>query len=127
MSRKLGKAPGFSEHPGHTIRIARSDARWQVRHAGDVLAESSEVLLLEESGYAPVAYFPRESIAADRLRAVDVKTACPFKGEADYFALAGDAASELVAWTYPATYDEVTAITGFVAFYADRVDVARAA
>ena len=62
MSSHQGPAPGFRNHPGHTIEIAPAASRWQ--------------------------------------------------------ASVGD-----IAWTYPETYEEVSDIAGFIAFYANKVSV----
>jgi uncharacterized protein (DUF427 family) len=116
-----GPAPGFRKYPDHTIEIESSPSRWRASLGDEVLAESGSAMVLRERRYAPVVYFPADDVAFDRLAESETVTTCPFKGEARYFrAAAGD---EDIAWSYPETYDEVAAIAGYVAFYADRVDV----
>ena len=86
-----------------------------------MLAESGRALILEETGYGAVVYFPLDDVRAEALISSDSATVCPFKGRAEYFRLAADPDGPDVAWTYPSTYDEVIQIEGFVAFYADRI------
>ena len=123
MSQPLGPAPGFRNHPDHTINITPARARWQARVGGEVLADSEAALVLHEARYAPVVYFPAADVSFDRLAATDSKTTCPFKGEASYFRGATAGSDDDIAWSYPDTYDEVASIAGFVAFYTDKVTV----
>ena len=123
MTTSEGPAPGFAKHPDHVVRISPSDNRWTVRIGDTVVADSRGALLLEESGYEPVVYFPPEDVAADRLSSIDRLTTCPFKGEAHYFSDAARNTDAAVAWTYPSVYDEVSAIAGYISFYADRSEI----
>jgi uncharacterized protein (DUF427 family) len=45
---------------------------------------------------------------------------CPFKGHASYWSLKGGA--ENAVWSYEDPYDDMAAIKGRLAFYADKVD-----
>ena len=74
---------------------------------GRMLAASNKALLVEESGYEPVTYFPPHDVAIDSMLQSDSKTTCPFKGQAGYFAanIAGE--QKDIAWFYPDVYDEV--------------------
>lgn len=85
---------------------------------GVLLAISEQALLLEETGFDEVVYFPRTDVALEHLAPTSDRTTCPFKGEARYFSSTAGANQHLpVAWTYPATYEEVLPIEGHVAFY----------
>lgn len=116
----LGKAPGFDRSPDHTITIRPAGSRCQVHDGDALIADSRYALILEESGYAPVVYFPREDVRLERLESSERRTTCPFKGEASYLAVPD---GDPIAWSYPETYDEVAAIAGHIAFYPDRVRV----
>lgn len=117
-------APGFAKRPDHTITF--EPCRAQATHGTTVVARSSQAVKLFEADYPPVLYFPisdcedRYFIADD-----DHSTYCPFKGHASYWSLAGTdgESGERVAWSYKEPYDECEAIRGYVAFYADRVEV----
>ena len=121
MSGSLGTSPGFERHPQHGIEIRSAKRRWQVWYEEELLADSGDALVLQESNYAPVVYFPRADVRLDRLVETETKTTCPFKGEASYFRIDTAGQGDDVAWTYPATYTEVSPIAGHVAFYANRV------
>ena len=116
--RTLGPSPGVARDPAHRITISEAAGRWKVAVDGVRVADSSAVLALDEDGYDRVLYFPPEDVATDKLAASDTRTTCPFKGEARYYAKDG----EDVAWYYPAVYDEVAPIAGYVAFYPRRAD-----
>ncbi len=119
----LGPSPGAAKHPGHTIVIRRAGRSWTASAGGRLLARSDDALILEETGYEPVLYFPPADISREQLAASATRTRCPFKGEARYYSLDGHD----VAWYYPEVYDEVADVAGYVAFYADRVDLRPAA
>jgi len=121
MIRNRGPAPGYRRYPDHRIAVRRGAARYTVQLDGILLAQSEKVLVVEESGYGEVVYFPPQDVNLDRLSETDSRTTCPFKGEAGYFSVAG--AKSDIAWRYPATYDEMSDIAGYIAFYADRIQL----
>jgi acyl-CoA thioesterase-2 len=123
MSPTEGPAPGFHRHPEHRIAITAADGQWRASTEEVLLAESRQALILEESNHGTVIYFPRADVDESMLTNSALETTCPFKGRASYFRLARAPDGQDVAWIYPNTYDEVDAIKGYVAFYADRVIV----
>ena len=123
MTTNEGPAPGFVNYPDHTIDISPSDRQWTASAGEVVLASSKRALVLEETGYGPVVYFPPEDIVAERLSPIEHLTTCPFKGEAHYFANRDAPAEPPVAWTYTSVYDEVSVIAGYIAFYENRVEL----
>ena len=123
MSKNKGPAPGFINHPGHVVRIEPSDQRWTARDGDAVLADSHETLIVEETGYERVIYFPPEDVSTKRLVQTEDRTTCPFKGEARYFVNGVTNNGQPLAWTYPSVYDEVAPIKGYIAFYEDRIQL----
>ena len=117
----LGPSPGTAREPEHRIAIAPAPGRWRVAVDGVPVADSTAVLALDEPGYDRALYFPPQDVATDKLAVSDTRTSCPFKGEASYYAKDGEA----VAWYYPAVYDEVAPIAGYVAFYPGRAEIER--
>ena len=117
-------APGFRDRPGHVIAIDRFDGRVRAAVAGIVIADSRETLLLRETGYPAVFYFPPGAVRFDGfLTQSDRHTGCPFKGQADYWTFSlGSFTAENIAWSYPDPFREAAAIAGHVAFYWDRMD-----
>ena len=121
MTATLGPAPGFVKYSNYMIQISTSDAQWSAHVGGLVLANSHRALILEETGYERVVYFPREDVSISDLHMTVDKTTCPFKGEAQYFATSASKGGDSIAWSYPATYDEVAAVQGYIAFYPEKV------
>ena len=91
------------------------------------VARSDRALLLSEAGYSPVVYFPPDDVRTEALSSSDTQTHCPFKGDASYWAAEIDGELTDVGWYYPQTFDEVSEIAGYIAFYKDRVVVVSSA
>jgi uncharacterized protein (DUF427 family) len=107
----------------HPITIEPNPARVTVTVAGEVVADSSRTLTLREADYAPVSYFPPEDVDFDRLDPTAHSSYCPYKGEANYYTVpAGGERSRDAVWQYREAYPAVAAISGYLAFYPDRVD-----
>jgi uncharacterized protein (DUF427 family) len=120
-------APGFQNRPDYRVDLVRESKRVKVVFAGITIADSASALRVEETGHAPVHYFPEKDVRSDLMRRTDHRTRCPYKGEASYWAIevpgAGEVQrSENAVWGYPAPYDEVAGIAGYYAFYPNRVD-----
>lgn len=126
MSKSLGPSPAASKHPGHQIQVADNPGHWTVVVNGERVADSRSTLALDETGYERVIYFPVSDVRTELFEESDSRTTCPFKGEAHYYAAEVGGKSCDVAWVYPVVYDEVAAIAGYVAFYANRITLARA-
>ena len=120
----MTSAPGYREHPEHRITLRPAGVRVQVKAQGEVIADTREALLLEETGYRPVYYIPRSDVKMERLRRSERRSYCPYKGHASYYSLAGGA--ENAVWSYEEPYDEVSAIKDRLAFYAHKVDAIEA-
>ena len=77
---------------------------------------------MKETRHEPVVYFPRQDVRFGLMEPTSHHTFCPFKGEASYWTLrVGERAEENAAWSYEDPFDEVAGLSGYVAFYADRV------
>ena len=111
---------GTADHP---ITITDAPHRVRVTFAGHVVADSKHALLLAEASYPPVAYVPRADVDMTLLQRTDHKTHCPYKGDASYYSIRADGrVAENAIWTYEQPLDDVAEITGYVAFYPNRVD-----
>ena len=126
MGNTLGPSPGATKHPDHRIDISENDGRWTVTVNGARVADSDATLVLNETNYKQVIYFPKQDVRTEQLIESDSYTTCPFKGDAHYFAADVKGETQDVAWFYPTVYDEVAAIEGYVAFYSDRVELSSA-
>ena len=118
MSANSG--PGYKKYPDHRIETKPAGVRVQVTFNGEVIADSRDVIRLDEADYSAVYYIPRKDVKMDWLSRTNHQTYCPFKGTASYYSLMNGA--ENAVWTYEAPYDEVRVIKKRLAFYPDKVD-----
>ncbi len=123
MDTTLGPAPGVKRYPTHSIAVVSGIATSTVMLGDKILARSDNTLVVEESGHEPVLYFPPVDVRLDSMQESLSITTCPFKGTARYYSVERGGAHVDIAWQYPSVYNEVRAIAGYVAFYADRVDI----
>lgn len=114
--------PGFKQYPEHRVDLQRGPERVQVIFNGEPIADSRDVITVEETGHDPVYYFPRQDVQMQRLIRTDHHTRCPFKGEASYYSLSNDRTAENAVWSYERPYDEVLEIKDRLAFYPENVD-----
>ena len=122
MSANSG--PGYRKHPHHRVTTAPARGRVQVTFDGEVIADTTAAIRLNESDYPAVYYVPRADVEMGRLTATAHRTYCPFKGDASYFTLTsrnGRVASDAV-WSYESPYDEVNSIRDHLAFYPNKVE-----
>jgi uncharacterized protein (DUF427 family) len=113
------KIPG----PDHPITISPAEGKVRVTVAGRIVAESTRALRLEEKGYPPVYYLPRDDADMSLLVRTTHYTYCPYKGDCSYYSIpAGGAKSEYAVWTYEKPYEAVVDIKEHLAFYPNRVD-----
>ena len=117
---KPNSAPGFKKSPDHRIETRPAGVRVRVTFNGEVIADSLDAIMLEESRYPPVYYLPRSDVKMERLARATHTTYCPFKGHAAYFSLKNG--PENAVWSYEEPYDEMSAIKGRLAFYPEKVD-----
>lgn len=106
----------------HPITIARAPSQVRVLFEGHEIADSDDVMILRESSYPPVYYFPRKDVQMSFLRRTDKVTHCPYKGDAHYFTIYRDArVVENAVWTYESPFPAVGQIGDRVAFYPEHV------
>jgi len=114
------KTPG----PDHPITLEPAANRWRAKFAGHVIADSAEALILQESTYPPVVYFPRADVEMGYMSRTDRGTHCPYKGDASYFTVLMDGQfAENAVWTYEQPFPAMEALEGRLAFYTDKIEV----
>ncbi len=71
-------------------------------------------------------YIPRADVNLSLFERSTHTTYCPYKGDASYFSLnAGAQPAQNVVWSYETAYEQVSQISGHLAFYPNKVDEIR--
>jgi uncharacterized protein (DUF427 family) len=123
IKEKKIKIPG----PDHLITISPVEGKVRVTVVGETVAQSMRALRLEEKGYPPVYYLPRNDADMSLLVGTTHYTYCPYKGDCSYYSIPiGGAKSEYAVWTYENPYEAVADIKEYLAFYPTRVDAIEA-
>jgi uncharacterized protein (DUF427 family) len=113
------KVPG----PDHPITITPTSERVRVTFNGEVVADTTRALVLQEASYKPVLYIPREDAQLALLEKTAHGTHCPYKGDASYYSIKiGGRTAENAIWSYEQPYPAMQEIAGHLAFYPNRVD-----
>jgi uncharacterized protein (DUF427 family) len=109
---------------GHTITTNEATSHVVVTLGGEKIAETGRPVLLDETGLPTRYYLPREDVRTDLLHATDLRTTCPFKGEASYWSaeVGGQVYNDLV-WSYETPIRGAEQIAGLMCFYPDRVEL----
>jgi uncharacterized protein (DUF427 family) len=115
--------PVLQPSPEHPITVTPNPAHIVVTVAGQVVADTTRALTLQESTYPAVQYIPIEDVDRALLERTETTSYCPFKGDASYYSIpAGGERSADAIWVYEHPHDAVKEIKDHVAFYPDRVD-----
>jgi uncharacterized protein (DUF427 family) len=118
----MSKSPGHRKWPDHRVEEQPLGERVQVEVFGEIVADSSDVVKVEEDKSPPRYYFPRSDVKMNALQRSDTTTECPFKGIAHYYHLrVGDHELQDAVWTYEDPYEEHPALKDRVAFYHDKI------
>lgn len=106
------------------INIVNSSRSISVDLAGVVLAESSDFLLLLETGCRRRYYLPPTSVKRKYLSKSDTETYCPYKGKANYWNVTIDGKKyENLIWEYANPIAESAQIAGHLCFDNEKVHI----
>ncbi len=109
--------------PNGRVAVEPVAKRIRVRFGGEVIADTTNALLLLERDHLPVYYLPLADIDAGFLEAVDTTSVCPWKGTARYWdVVVGDRRAASALWSYPEEHEDALDLSAYAAFYWDRVD-----
>ena len=118
-------APGFKKNPNRKILFEPSARRVRVKFEDEWIADSTEMMLMRETGHLPVYYFPVQDVRTDLLTPTEHSSYCSYKGEASYWAIeVGNRKCENAVWGYKTPYDEMVknGLQDYRAFYWDKTD-----
>lgn len=98
--------------------------RWiRVKLGGETIADSKNVLLLIESRYQLVYYFPQSDVRMDLLTLSGNTEDSSYKGKSVFFTVSvGDRIAENAAWEYPETQPNRPDLKNYIAFKWDAMD-----
>jgi uncharacterized protein (DUF427 family) len=105
----------------HRISTHPSDKTVRVVHDGQVLAESTRAIALEETGLPTRYYLPPEDVRMELLTPTDTSSHCPYKGDASYYSAPG-ATDAFWVYEHPSEED-AKPIEGLLAPWPGRVEV----
>ena len=110
-------------HRGYRFDVEPSSRRVLIEFNGVTLADSKRALVMRETRLAPVYYIPREDVRMDLLHRTDLQTHCPFKGNASYWTVrVGNRTAANAVWSYEEPFEEATSVSGYMAFYWQKMD-----
>ena len=105
------------------IRLGPAGVRVRVTFNGEVVADTTEAIRLEEGAYPPVYYLPRKDVKMERLIRTSHTTHCPHKGDATYYSVSNGRTARNAVWSYEQPLESMKAIKDLVAFYPDKVEL----
>jgi uncharacterized protein (DUF427 family) len=124
--RRIEPGPGQEsvwDYPRPPV-VRPTGAHVVVRHAGVVVADTTRALRVLETSQPPAFYLPSTDVRMDLLVPSRTRTMCEWKGLASYWSLVlpdGTTVAD-AAWSYEQPDPAFRAITGHLAFYAQRMD-----
>ena|SRR5665648_614130 len=103
------------------VKTERIEGRVTVIVEGELIAETLNAIKLEEDGYKPVIYIPKNDLKEiDLIKSADYE--CPQKGHAEIYTMRHGARDiENAAWSYYAPLENLPELKGRVAFYPEKV------
>lgn len=103
--------------------LVPDDRLVEVRFAGVAIAETRRAVRVLETSQAPAFYLPPDDVDMTYLQPSAHRTFCEWKGQADYLDLVvGDQRAERAVWRYRSPLERFESITGYLAFYPQKVE-----
>ena len=110
--------------PYHRVDILASSRHVRVEVDGVTVADSTQPVILFETGLPARYYLPLTDVRTELLTPTATVTHCPYKGAAGYWSVdAGKGAHADLVWGYRLPLPESQKIAGRACFYDEKVDV----
>lgn len=123
MALMTKPAPGYQRAPDYRVDIEPCSRRVRVQFGRNLMADSTNVLVMLETDRVPVYYFPRNDLIWENLQASELTTYCPFKGAASYWSVnVGGTPIDDAVWSYEDPFHEALLIKDHMAFYWHKAD-----
>lgn len=117
----MAKSPGHEKWPEHRVDEKRVETRVVVEVDGEVIADSDDVINVQEDGCPDRFYFPRSDVEMTHFEKTATVTQCPFKGTATYYTIRiGSTRLDDAAWSYEQPYEEHSELAGRLVFYHEK-------
>ena len=109
---------------GTGVKLFSVQGRIKAMAGDSVVAESGNVIRLEEGGLPPVYYVPKADVRGELLTPTNHSTHCGLKGNASYYTLRLDDGREFenAVWQYASPKPGLEELADRVAFYGHVVD-----
>jgi len=118
----MGKKESAWDYP-LPPRLEKFPGELKIVFSGITIAHSRQGYRVLENRHPPTYYIPREGVKTEFLENNNRTSLCEFKGVATYWTLKiGDKVVTNAAWSYEKPTSEFLPITGFLAFYAEKMD-----
>lgn len=124
--RRSEMAPKLPQprNPLHRVKLSPASRRVRVRAHGEELADSTNAIVLSETGLPDRFYLPLADVHEERLTPSEAHTHCPYKGDASYWSVeVGGRTIPDAVFAYRDPLEEVRSIAGHVSFLHDDVEV----
>ncbi len=106
-------------------RLEPVSERIIARFAGQTIADTRAAYRVLETSHPPVYYLPPDDLDAAAIVPATGTSFCEFKGTASYVTIvAGERRSERAGWRYQNPTAAFLPISGYIAFYAAKLDEA---
>jgi len=114
----------YARDPHKRVDVIHSSRHIKVMHDSTIIGESARPTLLFETGLPVRYYMPKHDVHMDLLERMDTMTYCPYKGEANLYAVKiNNTRHDSLAWIYRFPSLECAKIQGLVGFFNEKLDI----
>lgn len=128
LERRHGTAPNGKTYESvwdYPRPPALESVEWRIRvvHAGVTIVDAPRAMRVLETSQPPAYYVDPGFVDLSRLVPSAQRSMCEWKGRASYASVvAGGRTAEAACWSYPEPTERFSALAGYWAFYAQRLD-----